>query len=332
MRNTLIACGIALAILTLGGCGGGGGGSAASIDAPTGGTTNPTDPTTNDPIATYSTDGILCDYAQNTFNADESVNTTSDSTWSCAGDIRSLNANGVPDHEVGTFPNVNNPNAISQQNVQKEFSLSPVIISETGISVKETGYALNGVKFDPNTGGSCNSDGSSCSQANPTGEWRLEAVGQDSFDFGDDMNHAHVQPGGAYHYHGMPELYVDSFGKGEAMTLIGWTADGFPMYARYGYTVADDSSSAIKVLEPSWQLKAVPDDGRPSVDLYSMGTFSQDYEYVDGLGDLDECNGRTGVTPEFPEGIYYLMVTDSYPFVGRCLKGEFEEDTLPPPM
>ena len=49
---------------------------------------------------------------------------------------------------------------------------------------------------------------------------------------------------------------------------------------------------------------------------------SQDYEYVEGYGDLDRCNGRFGVTPEFPIGIYYYVVTDDFPFFTRCLKGK----------
>ena len=53
-----------------------------------------------------------------------------------------------------------------------------------------------------------------------------------------------------------------------------------------------------------------------------MGTFTQDYEYVAGSGDLDECNGRTGVTPEFPKGIYHYYATDSYPYLQRCVKGQ----------
>ena len=40
-----------------------------------------------------------------------------------------------------------------------------------------------------------------------------------------------------------------------------------------------------------------------------------------GLGDLDRCNGRTGVTPEFPNGIYYYVITSTFPFVHRCLRG-----------
>ena len=57
-----------------------------------------------------------------------------------------------------------------------------------------------------------------------------------------------------------------------------------------------------------------------------MGAFTQDFEYIDGYGDLDECNGRIGVTPEFPNGIYYYMVTDEFPFFSRCLKGEFSSN------
>jgi hypothetical protein len=52
-----------------------------------------------------------------------------------------------------------------------------------------------------------------------------------------------------------------------------------------------------------------------------MGAFTQDYEYVAGSGDLDECNGRFDVTPEFPSGIYHYYATDTWPFLTRCWKG-----------
>ena len=162
-------------------------------------------------------------------------------------------------------------------------------------------------------------------------------MGHDTFNFGDDMNHAHVQPNGAYHYHGMPELLVDFFGDNQGMTLVGWASDGFPVYARYGYSNTNDSNSTIKSLIPSYRLKLQPDSNRPMVltslaggpgqgntspnTPIAMGAFTQDYEYVEGLGDLDQCNGRFGVTPEFPSGIYYYVVTDDFPFFTRCLKG-----------
>ena len=151
------------------------------------------------------------------------------------------------------------------------------------------------------------------------------------FDFGIDLNHAHVQPTGEYHYHDMPEKLIDKLNKGQTMTLVGWAADGFPMYARYGYSKANDANSSIKVLTSSYRLKLTPDAGRPAVSLYPLGTFRQDYEYVEGLGDLDECNGRAGVTPEFPTGIYYYAITDSYPYIQRCVKGTATGGGAPPP-
>jgi len=63
---------------------------------------------------------------------------------------------------------------------------------------------------------------------------------------------------------------------------------------------------------------------RPSTDTYALGTFAQDWQYVAGSGDLDECNGRVGVTPEFPGGIYHYFATDSYPYFQRCVKGVVE--------
>ncbi|TDM08051.1 MAG: hypothetical protein C4K60_00555 [Ideonella sp. MAG2] len=132
-----------------------------------------------------------------------------------------------------------------------------------------------------------------------------------------------VQPDGKYHYHGIPEGLVTKLSSSsKGMTLIGWAADGFPIYARYGYTTAADASSAVKVMASSYRIKTTPDAHRPSTTTYAMGTFTQDYEYVAGLGDLDECNGRTGVTPEFPKGIYHYMATDTYPYLQRCIKGQ----------
>ena len=105
------------------------------------------------------------------------------------------------------------------------------------------------------------------------------------------------------------------------MTLIGWASDGFPIYARYGYSAAEDANSDIKVITGSYQLVTEISDARPDVAIYELGTFAQDWQFVEGSGDLDECNGRFGVTPEFPEGIYHYYATDTYPYFQRCVKG-----------
>jgi hypothetical protein len=109
------------------------------------------------------------------------------------------------------------------------------------------------VKVDAGTAGTCNNSGASCKLAGGGGSWSIEALGQTHFDFGDDENHAHVQPGGQYHYHGIPEGFVTKQGgNSSTMTIIGWAADGFPIYARYGHSIADDSSSPLKAMEGSY--------------------------------------------------------------------------------
>jgi hypothetical protein len=286
-----------------------------------------------------STATILVNIDEEIYNNDESVLAYSKYSWSSDGTNRMLIGNGIPNHEVGTFPNTNNPNSISEQNVSKSFTLCPSIIYESGLELvgpaMAIAYALNSVKFDPATAGRCN-DAGECSLARGEGNWNIEALGHETFDFGDDMNHAHVQPNGAYHYHGIPELLIDFLGDQDGMTLVGWASDGFPVYARYGYADPENSQSQLKALTTSYRLKSQPDENRPNTltailggpnansninKPIPMGAFTQDYEYVEGLGDLDECNGIFGVTPEFPDGIYYYVVTDDFPFFTRCLKG-----------
>ena len=288
----------------------------------------------------YSTVGILTDLSEETYNNDESVNANSIYSWTSDDTSRILSGNGIPNHEVGTFPNPDCPNTISEQNINQIFTLCPELVSSTGVPVGgpagAIAYAINSVKFDPATAGRCNDNGV-CSLAQGQGQWNIEALGHETFDFGDDMNHAHVQPTGAYHYHGMPELLIDLLGDNQSIILVGWASDGFPVYARYGYSDANDSSSDIISLQSSWRLKTEPDEGRPDTltaleggqTTYPnipipMGAFTQDFEYIEGYGDLDECNGRIGVTPEFPEGIYYYVVTDDFPYFSRCLKGDFD--------
>ena len=279
----------------------------------------------------YTTKNIMTNISEEIYNNDESVKAYSKYSWTSDGSNRILNGNGIPNHPVGTFPNPDNPNTISEQNVSAQFTLCPTIVSEIGVQAGgpsgAIAYAINSVKFDPATAGRCDNSGR-CSLAGGSGAWSIEALGHDTFDFGDDMNHAHVQPNGAYHYHGIPERFLDKIGKGREMTLVGWAADGFPVYARYAYTDPNDSDSLIKVMNSSWQIKSQGDAGRPATknsnnQIIPMGAFTQDYEYKEGSGDLDQCNGRVGVTPEFPEGIYYYMVTDSFPYFSRCLKGSF---------
>jgi len=86
--------------------------------------------------------------------------------------------------------------------------------------------------------------------------------------------------------------------------IIGWAYDGNPIYGPYGYS--SKTGGSVKSLDSGYKLELKPN--RPSKSIYSAGFFTDDYEYV-GDGDLDEHNGRFGVTPEYPNGIYAYFAT-----------------------
>jgi YHYH protein len=280
---------------------------------------------------TSSTASVLCPFTGTFAGSYSSAGAlTANWSWTCSSTMRTLIGNGLPNHAVGTFPNTGNPNTISAQNVSATMTLTPVK-GTTNTQIGGPGganvYALNSVKFDPGTAGTCPGTMTliaNCNLAMGTDVWRVEALGQTTFNFGVDTNNAHVQPTGEYHYHGMPEGLLSNAGATAAnpkMVLVGWASDDFPVYARYCYSDANSATSAIKVCTGSYVKDTVADAGRPATTLVALGAFVSDWTYSAGSGDLDDCNGRTGVTPEFPNGIYHYMATDSYPYFSRCIKG-----------
>lgn len=231
------------------------------------------------------------------------------------GSRRVIESNGLPDHTTGQFPNADNPNRIAAQSYRYTMPARPVVApSPTPLGAQPFGIAVNGVLFDPGTAEYWQNDRGS--------GWHYDALGN-AFSLGLDANHAHVQPNGAYHYHGIPTALLARLSRGEpAVTLLGWAADGFPIYGPWGHDRANEPSSALRVLKSSYQLKKrsrPQSNGQPG-GAYD-GIFVEDFEYIAGRGDLDECSGRFGVTPEFPEGIYYYVLTEDFPFVPRAFRG-----------
>jgi hypothetical protein len=236
-------------------------------------------------------------------------------SFTIADGKRVVVANGLPDHKTGRFPNRDNPNAITAQNYRYSMSLNPKpAVKPTPLIRQPFGIALNGVLFDPGTAETWQNDRAS--------GWHYEAKGG-GFSLGLDANNAHVQPNGAYHYHGMPNALLQSLSGGKPkMVQVGWAADGFPIYAKWGYEQVKDTKSPIEVIKSSYRLKA---GSRPGTNGQpggkSDGVFVEDYEYVAGSGDLDECGGRFGITPEFPNGTYHYILTEDFPFIPRLFRG-----------
>ncbi|WP_246541418.1 YHYH protein [Roseibium polysiphoniae] len=231
-------------------------------------------------------------------------------TFSVSGNKRIITANGYPNIAPGKFPNRGNPHAINKKNYQLAIPLEPKRKSRaTDIGNKPFGIALNGVLMDPGTAETWQNDRRS--------GWNYEAKGR-ACRLGLDKFNAHVQPDGTYHYHGIPTGLLAQNGGRKTPALIGYAADGFPIYGNYGYSDPAKPSS-MKKLNSSYAIKS---GTRPSGPGGSYnGVFTQDYAYQDGRGDLDQCNGRFAVTPEYPDGTYHYVLTDSFPFIPRCWMG-----------
>lgn len=233
------------------------------------------------------------------------------------GEYRIITSNGIADHPTGQFPNRGNPNSISAQRYEFRIPLHPKVADHvTPLDPSPFGVAVNGLVFDPGTAEFWRDD--------PDAGWRMEALGGPR-NLGLDQNNAHVQPNGAYHYHGIPVGLIQKLSGTARITRplqIGWAADGFPIYGPMGYTDPKNPNSPLKKLTSSYRLKqgTRPSPPQGPGGAYD-GQYTRDWEYASGVGDLDECNGRTGVTAEFPEGTYYYVVTDDFPFVPRMYRG-----------
>lgn len=95
--------------------------------------------------------------------------------------------------------------------------------------------------------------------------------------------------------------------------IIGWAYDGNPIYGPYGFTNPLNQTSPIKRMESSYVLTTNIAQNRPNLSIYPLGSFVEDYQFVNGSGDLDFSNGRFCKTPDFPEGTYaYFISVDSF--------------------
>lgn len=222
------------------------------------------------------------------------------------GATRTITANALPNHETGDFPNSGNPNEITEQDNTYRYTTTPTFTGDQ-VPVREPGVAVNGVKFEPETAETATCD---------TGEvYRIEAL-QTEFDLGLDFNNAHVQPDGTYHYHGSSAMLVEAFESAEDLVHVGFAADGFLIY----YSKSGAYSSGYE-LDPQTRTGIDCVTSGPfgqTIDLEGTvpdGTYGSDWIYT-GAGELDECNATV-----LPTGEYAYFVTDTFPYLPRCLNG-----------
>ena len=103
--------------------------------------------------------------------------------------------------------------------------------------------------------------------------------------------------------------------------IIGFAFDGFPIYGPYGW----DEYGEVIGMTTSYKLKD-GENGYNGIDSW---------EYTEGLGTLDECNGHFFSTPEAPKGIYHYHSTSKngdgligFPYFLLCYKGIVEESNF----
>ncbi len=225
--------------------------------------------------------------------------------------VRAISSNALANHATGDFPNLGNPNAISEQSTSYVFTTEPVYTG-SATEVLTIGVAINGVKFEPGTAESV-----SCA----SGEfYRIEAL-QETYNLGLDLNNAHVQPTGEYHYHGVSQLLVDAFSTDVDLVHLGFAADGFLIY--YSKSGSYESGYKLKNTQRTGTgCLATGPAGGNTVEINGTipdGTYTSDWIHEDADGKLDACNGIT-INDE-----YKYFLTESFPYIPRCLNGEVSD-------
>jgi len=273
-----------------------------------------------------------------------------------------MSTNGIPSYITGPFLD-GNPSLASAQNAIFKMPLVPqpntgTLSPTTGGNI---GQFINGVAlFDYRDGVAWNATSNSLCGPLPgmsqcpggmgtTQAWNRDAVLAEKGGF--DCAKAHPANGN-YHHHQNPSafnldlvvistvcnlypadgLYV--INTVEHSPLLGFAADGYPIYGAYAYANTD-GTGAITRMKSSYQLRnmttrttsptgATVASGPAVSTQYPLGYFKEDYEYVAHPSDptyLDIHNGRNCITPEYPGGIYAYFTTvngnhnSAYPYV-----------------
>ena len=191
----------------------------------------------------------------------------------------------------------------------------------------QIGISGNGVAiFNPSAGAGLN----------PPSGFSWVAAGDLTFvNSGEDNCGGHPEQSGLYHYH--DPHFLDCWRAGSSMAsyndyygatqyngdnirhpdghskIIGIAFDGFPIYGPYAYDIPFDNLSGTRTMRTGYAVRDVEAPGRPDYgntsDNPPAGTLMEDYEYVEGTGDLDIHNGRFAITPEYQDGTYAYFLT-----------------------
>lgn len=256
----------------------------------------------------------------------------------------------------------------ANQNVLYRIPRTPAVPTTKSLTpAGAIGYGVDGVALFDNRDtfsyiNASATDASPMGGGRGDGIWNRDAYVNEGVTF--DPAFAH-QAGANYHYHAntpaLRHLLGDNVDyhaatrtyaeKSTAPTrhspILGWLADGFPLYGPYGYASPLDATSGVRRMTPgyakrdgshgltnlnatgrttlpAWAARAqnrnatlAANQSGPAVNsTYILGHYLEDYDYLGEFGkvqgtdfDLDLYNGRFCVTPEFPQGTYAYFLT-----------------------
>ncbi|MEY5001371.1 MAG: hypothetical protein RLZZ211_1407 [Bacteroidota bacterium] len=272
-----------------------------------------------------------------------------------------VSTTGIPAYITGPFLD-GNPSLATNQNAIFKLSLNPTantgtLTSTTGgnIGIFVNGVALfdyrDGVAWNSQTNALCGGPGNPPCPGGPNANmpWNRDAVPAEKAGFDCSKGHPAM---GNYHHHQNPSAFkldlqvisticdvydadglyvIDSM---QHAPLIGYAADGFPIYGAYGFQNTNGTGGITRI-QSSYQLRNISvrthwadgtdvADGPAVSSTYPLGYFREDYEFIAHAGQeeyLDASNGRFCVTPEYPNGTYCYFATvdenwnSAYPYV-----------------
>ncbi|MGP6089844.1 YHYH protein [Antarctobacter jejuensis] len=232
-------------------------------------------------------------------------------TITADGQTCTIASNAVPNHDFNTVEGFFN--GFAEQDQTYTITATPTATeTPTPLTLRmDNAVFLNGVKLDLIAAG-CHGIGDGLIGCfDMTTPYRFDPMGAASNMFGTDAHNAHTQNDGLYHYHGNPMALFEQDNPGAASPVIGFAADGFPIFGSY-----IDDNGTIRAATTSYRLKSgTRPDGDDGPGGAYDGTFVDDWEFVEGLGDLDQCNGMV------QNGVYGYVVTETYPHVMGCFTG-----------
>lgn len=199
---------------------------------------------------------------------------------SCDGSTVTVQTNDIPTFEFVQIT----PNDLQEQNFSWTFTTTPTERDEPGalplgtVGATITGLALFGAFEAP-----------------------MNDYGDPVTDGLLDFCNGHTAGQGDYHGHARMDCILDD--PESVGTVFGWLFDGYPIMTPWECT--DDACTSIEAVTSSYVR----------VDESTNNAF-EGWEYQEGAGDLDVCNGRTD-----SDGVYRYYATDAFPYLPFCFHG-----------